>query len=171
MGYDIPSDHHGALPKPLDPDPELTKKLKDLQARRAPVSESQMKVFDSGAKRSEPMPDVFMMPHKALAEVMKRFTVGKKYGIHNWKKAQASKDLDFVRQFDSHGQEHRHWAMLLVDQPAEAISPKGDTLLENVAAEAWNVLCKLEYLIENEELFREAFSQYPEGHPKKRQDL
>jgi hypothetical protein len=157
-----------------------------------------MKDWAGGAKRSKAMPPWNMLPWKALRGVLTRFTIGMKYGINNWKKALAvgagmdvdamrqawhdgepgaglgaedNSALGFVRQFYAHGQEHLVNAILLADAPAGATSDKGDTLIENLNAAAWNALTLLEYAIENEDMFREAFSQYPIGHPDRRRDL
>lgn len=149
-----------------------------------------MKAWAGGALRSKKMSDWHMSPFRAWRGMLTRFTIGMKYGINNWKKTlgvpraqwhdgepgpgkgiEDTSALGFVRQFFAHGQEHFYNAMTLVDKPSDATSEKGDNLMENLYAYLWNAVTLVEYAIENEDMFREAFSQYPEGHPKRRQDL
>ena len=175
-------------------DPELSSYVLNMeyaQARRKDAetglgivrSEAEMKTWSGGAKRGAAQPDWWMSPWKAWRAVLARFTLGRKYGVNNWKKALAvprgdwhfgedvgSSAVDYVRQFVAHELEHVANVFDLVDQPSGAVSSKGDDLLANAAAAAWNALCLVEYLIENEDLVREALSQYPEGHPKRRLD-
>jgi hypothetical protein len=124
-------------------------------------------IWKSGAKRSAPKPEWSLMPWNALREVLRRFEVGKKYGVHNWKKAQTSDDVDYVRQFDAHSFEHYRAFLNLIDKPAGAVSEKGDNLVENLAASVWNQLTLLDYLLENEGLVRAALSRYAEGDPRR----
>ncbi|SRR6266566_2101529 len=161
--------------------------------------ETEMKTFykAGGAKRSKAMPDWAMYPRPALRLILSRFTIGRKYGYCNWKKTldvgavdlacgghpsairahwhdgeeTGESTLDFVRQFIGHGDEHLANAMALADKPVGAVSEKGDDLMANLAAYGWNVLCLIQYAIENEDMVREALSQYPVGSPKHRQDV
>lgn len=145
--------------------------------------EADMKTYTSGAKRSKGMPPWYMLPRRALRAILERFIIGLKYGLHNWKKAMDGQvqrgpqdvtrpaDLEFVRQFWAHMDQHLTNVLELVDQPPGALSEKGDDLVANLAAAGWNIICLLEYLLENEDLVREAISQYPKGHSKHRQDV
>lgn len=152
--------------------------------QRKEIAQSDMKAWAGGAKRSAPMPDWWMSPWRAWKGMLSRFTIGKKYGINNWKKAlnvpkthwhdgedYGESALDFVRQFVAHGFEHLTNAFALADKPRGAVIGKGDNLMENLYAYLWNAATLVEYAIENEDMFREAFSQYPEGSPLRRQDL
>lgn len=182
---------------PLMPNADQIARLKNKYdheivspTERAAVDESKMETWAGGAKRSSKMPDWHMSPWKAWRGMLTRFTIGMKYGINNWKKtlsvlraewhdgepgpglgAEDKSALGFVRQFYAHGQEHFFQAVDLADKPVEARSPKGDSLIENLYAYLWNAAALVEYAIENEDMFREAFSQYPEGSPNRRMDL
>lgn len=153
----------------------------------------EVKTFEQagGAARSKAMPPWDALPWQAIEGQITRYRIGFKYGRNNWKKAlsvprekwhdgeaggpdkrqEDESPLGFIRQFIAHGFQHFSNAMQLVDKPIGAVSKKGDDLHDNMYAFLWNVGALVEYLIENEDMFREAFSQYPEGHPKRRQDL
>ena len=169
--------------------PEQFEKDQAAQARPQ-VDESMMKDWAGGAKRSKAMPSWNMLPWDAIKGVLTRFDIGKKYGINNWRKAQSvprekwhdgepgpglgaddNSALGFVRQFVAHSFEHYTNAVELADASVGAVSDKGDDFMANLFAHGWNVLCLISYAIFNQDMVREALSQYPVGHPKRRQDL
>lgn len=124
--------------------------------------------FKSGAVRSEKAPPWFMLPWDALRVILERFNIGaivKKYGIHNWKKAIGTGDLDFIRQLFDHTVTHM---LMFIENVGEwKVDPEGkhadETPMDHLAAMGWGVLALITYTLYDRKNVMKAFSQWPEA--------
>ncbi len=119
-------------------------------------------VFVSGAVRSEKAELWWMAPKEALKVIIKRFTKGqeKGYGVHNWKRAAHTGDLEFIRQFWNHIEEHQLKFLKQVD--GWTTDDEGETPLDHLGAIGWGWVCLIWYAIHDRDSVISAFSQMPE---------
>lgn len=131
----------------------------------APIA-PEVATFSSGAVRSEKAPPWFMFPWDALRVVLERFNIGaivKKYGIHNWKKAIGTGDLEFIRQLFDHLDTHLiAFIQNVGNWHVDSIGKhKDETPMDHLAAAGWAVLALITYTLYDRKNVQKAFSQWP----------
>ena len=118
--------------------------------------------FSSGAKRSEKVLPWWMIPWDALEVIVKRFKKGqdKGYGVHNWKRAMGTGDLEFIRQLYDHTQ--RHLAQFILLAGKWDVDGENEGPLDHLGAAGWGILGLLSYAIHDKDNLMKAFTQEPE---------
>lgn len=124
--------------------------------------------FSSGAVRSEKAPPWFMLPWDALRVVLERFNIGafkKGYGVHNWKRAIGTGDLDFIRQLFDHTMNHLLLFVINVGTwhvDRDPKSPyKDETPMDHLGAAGWGILTLISYTLFDRQNVMKAFDQWP----------
>jgi hypothetical protein len=115
------------------------------------------KIFKSGAERSEQKLPLWMIPIEWKIAIAKRFAKGwPSYGIGNCYKAIGTGDLDFIREFYNHAEEHL--AAFRSGLFGEAVD--GESPLDHLGALMWNAGMLLTYSLLDYENVKKAFDQH-----------
>lgn len=122
--------------------------------------------FSSGALRSEVKLPFWRLSRRALIEEAKRCAKGEKYDersncTHNWKLAQNSNDVAYVREFYNHAVEHLLNARDRAQHGPTVPDAEGENMFDHLGAAKWNIAALIDYLEANPELVCRALSQVP----------
>ena len=125
--------------------------------------------FPGGSMRSEQKLPFWKLGRRAMIEWAKRFAKGEKYDLekgmsHNWKVSLNSGDLEFIRQFYNHAEEHILNAKELAEHkdPENHRDSEGENMFDHLGAAMWNIAALIEYLAADPENTCKALSQKPE---------
>lgn len=142
-----------------------TIKQEQLRTRRPTGSKGdtqteRVAIFDSGAKRSQKKLPRRLIPQEWKQEMAKRFLLGwEKYGLGNCYTAMKTGDLDFIREFWEHADDHLA-GFLRTIQFGPDTEPDGrkEGPMDHMGAAMWNCGMLITYYLYDRENTLKAFN-------------